>query len=70
MSIPHTAMDVLAATLFVQTAGQIGLVTKTYITGAVQVHVQGRSWVFNPHCLLPAPGETASYTPDHQSMSP
>ena len=34
----------------------------------LQVYVQGRGWVFNPLCLEPAPGETAPYTPDPQSI--
>ena len=43
--------------------------TEMYNVGTVQVYVQGRGWTFDPLCLEPAPGETATYTPDPKSMS-
>ena len=62
------AMWILACILSLQTAGQIGHVTKVYMTSCVQVYVQGRGWVFYPLCLEPAPGKTAApYTPDPKS---
>ena len=59
----------LEFSLLLQIAGQIGCLTKVYINNRVQVYVQGRGWLLDPLCLEPAPGETASYTSDPNSMT-
>ena len=32
---------------------------KVFPTGDVRVAVNGRTWTYNPRCMVPAPGETA-----------
>ena len=42
---------------FPQSLGQLGRVIKVFPTGDVRVSVNGRTWTYNPLCLVPAPGE-------------
>ena len=47
-----------------QALGQVGVVTKELSSGDVQVAVNGKRWIMNPCCLLPAPGDKSIVTPD------
>ena len=38
-----------------QSLGQVGRVIKVQANGDVRVAVNGRRWVLNPHCMVPAP---------------
>ena len=39
------------------------MVTKEFSSGDVQVAVNGKRWIMNPCCLLPAPGENPPVVP-------
>lgn len=53
-----------------QTLDQIGRVVRVNEAGLVEVVIQGRGWLYNPECLLPAPGETAQGDMDPQCSDP
>ena len=38
--------------------------TKEFSSGDLQVAVNGKRWVMNPCCLLPAPDDKSVVTPD------
>ena len=40
-----------------QSLGQAGRIVKVFPTGDVRVAVNGRTWTYNPHCMIPAPEE-------------
>ena len=40
------------------------MVTKELSSGDVQVAVNGKRWIMNPCCLLPAPGDKSIVTAD------
>ena len=46
-----------------QSLGQVGSVIKLFPTGDVRVSVNGRTWTFNPLCMVPAPGENPPEAP-------
>ena len=41
-----------------QSLGQLGKVVTFNAKGDVVVTVDGRRWILNPKCIMPAPGET------------
>ena len=36
---------------------------KVFATGDIRVAVNGRTWTYNPQCLVPAPGENPPEAP-------
>ena len=48
--------------IYTQTLGQVGMVTKLTFFSHVQVSVNGKRWVFDPHCLITA---SADQLPDN-----
>ena len=61
-------MLVACGMTLLQTLDQIGRVLKVNEAGLVEVVIQGRGWLYNPECLLPAPGETAQGDVDPECM--
>lgn len=53
----------LHTVVFLQSLGQVGRVIKLFPTGDVRVSVNGRTWTFNPLCMVPAPGENPPEAP-------
>ena len=47
-----------------QALGQVGVVIKEFSNGDVRVAVNGKRWIMNPCCLLPAPDNKSIVTPD------
>ena len=41
-----------------QSLGQVGRVVKVQANSDVRVAVNGRRWIMNPRCMVPAPNQT------------
>lgn len=50
-------MKVTAWLSCLQSLGQVGRVLKVKANGDVRVAVNGERWIYNPQCLVSAPGE-------------